>query len=126
MAEHRITTPNGTTVTGNGCMAELRWSPGFASSWSGTMNKKQAFIDSEVLRLCAPLMPLKTGALIGSGTTGTKIGSGEVVYQSVYAKKQYYDTADSRPYDGARGAHWFERMKAAHKDQILRAAQKIG
>ena len=66
------------------------------------------------------------GRLIGSGLSGTKSGSGEVTYQIVYAAKQYYDTADSRPYDGSRGAHWFERMKARHKVQILRAAEKIG
>lgn len=124
--EHHISTPQGTIVTGNGCMAELRWNPGFSSQWSQTMDRKQQFIDSEVLRLCAPLMPIKTGNLIGSGLRGTKVGSGEVIYQTVYARKQYYDTADSRPYDGSRGAHWFERMKARHKDEILKAAGKIG
>ena len=51
--EHRITTPQGIIVTGNGNSAELKWSPSFSTVWTASMNKKQAFIDSEVLRLSA-------------------------------------------------------------------------
>ena len=36
-----------------------------------------------------------------------------------------YGTADTRPYDANRGAHWFERTKVAEKEDILRGADKI-
>ena len=60
-----------------------------------------------------------------SGKLGTEIGSGEVNYIAPYAAPQYYNTAESRPYDGNRGAKWFERMKTEEKDDILRGADKI-
>lgn len=103
----------------------LKWSPNFAAQRNAHLQKVQKFIDSEVLRLCDPLVPKKTGELIRSGTRGTKIGSGEVRYIVPYAHHQYYDTAESRSYDPHRGAFWFERMKTAHRDAILEGAKKI-
>ena len=88
-------------------------------------SKGQIFVDSEVLRLCSPLVPFQTGMLDKSGKLGTEIGSGEVRYIAPYAAAQYYNTAESRPYDSQRGAKWFERMKVGHKKEILIGARKI-
>lgn len=84
----------------------------------------QQVIDSEVLRLDDPYVPFDTGNLRQSGIRGTHIGSGEVVYNAVYAASQYYNTPDTRSYDPMRGAQWFERMKADHHGEILEAARK--
>lgn len=121
----KISTPRGTIISDGKTRCELTWNPSFASQRSEDFDKRQAFIDSEVLRYCSAMVPFRTGMLEASGRLGTVIGSGEVQYLAPYSAKQYYDTADSRPYDGNRGAHWFERMKAAHKDQILRGAQNM-
>lgn len=40
----------------------------------------QKFVDGEVLRRCAPMVPFDSGALNRSGTTNTRLGSGEVRY----------------------------------------------
>ena len=40
------------------------------------------------------------------------------------ARYQYYKTSSSRGYDHRRGGMWFERMKTAHKDHILRLISK--
>ena len=90
------------------------------------LNAAQQFVDSEVLRYSDPYIPFQTGMLKESGTLGTEIGSGEVNWIAPYAAAQYYDTADSRPYDDQRGGHWFERMKADHGADIIRGAKKIG
>lgn len=85
----------------------------------------QQFIDSEVLRLCDPLVPFDTGALKQSGIINTKVGSGLVKYRTPYARRWYYMPAN---FDGApdRGNYWFERMKNnGGKDQILRGAAQI-
>ncbi len=84
----------------------------------------QRVIDSEVLRLDDPYVPFDTGNLRQSGIRGTHFGSGEVVYNAVYAASQYYNTPDTRSYDPMRGAQWFERMKADHHGEILEAARK--
>ncbi|WP_242857184.1 hypothetical protein [Fusicatenibacter saccharivorans] len=71
-------------------------------------------------------MPFQTGMLEKSGKLGTTVGSGLVEYIAPYARMQYYDTAQSRPYDANRGAKWFERMKVAEKREILDGAKKLG
>ena len=105
--------------------ARLEWNAGFGKKYTGVFNRAQAYIDSEVLRYCSPLVPLQTGMLEKSGLLGTDIGSGLVEYIAPYAHHQYYETANTRSYDASRGAHWFERMKAAHKKDILAGLQKM-
>ena len=82
----------------------------------------QKVIDSEVLRLCEPYVPLRDEPLIKSGTIHPKIGSGVVIYSTPYARRHYYRAARFR---GApkRGNYWFERMKKeGGKEKILRSA----
>ncbi len=120
MAFKPIETPRGSIIQGPNGKAELRWNPGFEQRINGVISKKQEIIDSEVLRLCSPMVPLRTGSLERSGTLGTVIGSGEVKYIAPYAKQQYYNTSTSRSYDANRGGKWFERMKVKHKATIKR------
>lgn len=70
----------------------------------------QQFIDSEVLRLCEPKVPKDNGVLIDSGTIHTVIGSGEVIYDTPYARRWYYEPAEFQDAP-TRGNYWFERMK---------------
>lgn len=81
----------------------------------------QKYIDSEVLRLTDPYVPMDTGTLKESGTINTKIGSGEVKYNTPYARRQYFENKGN----GLRGRQWFERMKANHRDGILKGAADI-
>lgn len=126
---HTITTPRGSiiqTKTKNGKVkAQLTWNPDFAPKRTESFKKAQKFVDSEVLRLSSPLIPFQTGMLDKSGKLGTVIGSGVVQYVAPYAAEQYYNTATSRAYDPNRGAKWFERMKVAHKKEILSGARKM-
>ena len=82
----------------------------------------QKFIDSEVIRLSEPYTPFDTGYLKNNAPKiGTEIGSGEVVYNAPYARRQYYENRGN----GQRGKMWFERMKADHKDEILSGALEV-
>lgn len=90
----------------------------------------QKYIDSEVLRLCDPLVPKDTGELINSGIRSTRIGSGEVKYNTVYARRWYYMNTTfagaSVHFNEApqRGSYWFERMKQQYLNQILDGAAR--
>ena len=86
--------------------------------------KVQQFIDSEVLKLCAPMVPKDSNALIESGTNNTQIGSGEVRYRTPYARKWYYIPAKFNEAP-QRGNYFFERMKQQHLEQILIGAKRI-
>lgn len=125
MSLKKITAPQGSIVSNGKNKAELTWNPDFAAKRNAQFSRKQMFVDSEVLRRCSPRVPLRTGMLEKSGKLGTDVGSGEVDYIAPYAAYQYHATSDTRPYDANRGAHWFERMKVAEKEDILRGADKI-
>lgn len=86
-----------------------------------TRGKVQQSIDSEVLRLTDPYVPMDSGKLKQSGTQHTKIGSGEVIYRTPYARKQYHTNKGN----GLRGRQWFERSKADNRDSILNGACKV-
>lgn len=129
---------------------ELVWSPNFAITHQADFDRAQKFIDSECIRLMKPFTPFKNGILEKSATLGTKLGSGEIKQIAPYARYQYYGelmvssiTGSSYARNGEKkvltgtplnystskhpnaGKLWFERMKAAHKDQILKGANKI-
>lgn len=87
--------------------------------------KVQCYIDSEVLRLCEPRVPRDNEDLINSGADNTVEGSGQVVYNTPYARRWYYEPADFADAP-TRGNYWFDRaMKEGGADAILEGACKI-
>jgi hypothetical protein len=91
-------------------------------------NKKaQQWLDNEVLKDTAPYVPRVTGELERSGIAGTKIGSGLVVYNKVYARPHYY-----RDFNHSKQAHpkatrrWFHVSKAVNRKKWIRGAKKLG
>lgn len=126
MAFKPIKTPKGSISMNKNGKASLAWDPSFGSDRNQKFSRQQKFIDNEVLRRCSPRVPFQTGTLEKSGVLGTTVGSGEVEYIVPYARRQYYETSESRSYDANRGAKWFERMKIAEKKDILNGTQKMG
>jgi hypothetical protein len=87
----------------------------------GSKGKVQTYIDHEVMRHMEMYMPKLTGTMINSMIISTQAGSGEVVVNTPYAHKR----SEKARKNGLRGPHFFERMKADHKDTILAGAAKI-
>lgn len=85
----------------------------------------QRVIDSEVIRRVDPYTPLRDGVLKSRPIIQTKLGSGEIVQETPYARKLYYNRSYNFNESPKRGAFWFERMKADHKDDVLRLAKKV-
>lgn len=115
---------------------KCKWNHAFNPS--ERFDKAQKFVDQEVISKSEQYTPQRSGVLHGSATRATTIGSGEVQYNTPYARYQYYGKVMVGPapkrvtnipltYAGApqRGAKWFERMKTGHKSEILRGAAKI-
>lgn len=121
----KISQPQNVMFKGKNVTGKLVFDSSFGTKHTAAFSRRQKFIDSEVLRYCSPLVPFQTGLLEHSGTLGTQIGSGMVRYTANYAAAQYYFTPPTRSYDAQRGGKWFERMKAAHKKDILEGAKKI-
>ena len=95
----------------------------------GTGGKVQKYIDSECLRRSDKYTPKQTGELIRSGTRGTVIGTGRIVYIAPYARPNYYFNGgygmQGTTRGGLRGRLWFKRMTAAHRMTILTGAARI-
>ena len=113
----------------------------------------QKAVDAAVIRECFPYVPFDEGILAGSVNTATKIGSGEIVYDTPYARYLYYGevygpnipivengeivgwrspkekhgTGRELQYNTDKhplaGSHWFERAMADHKEDVLKEAQ---
>lgn len=112
---------------------EIRMAERFAEEAGRLFARKQQYIDKETVRLMEPYTPKKTGRKIDIGATGTRPGSGVIEYNSTIARRNYYTNAGKgkegmharRGTKGLRGKQWLERMKADHKDEILRGANKV-
>lgn len=50
----------------------------------------QRAIDTEIIRQCEPYVPFDEGVLTQSAWNSTRIGSGLIVYNTPYARYQYY------------------------------------
>lgn len=87
-----------------------------------TAGRVQKVIDSEVIRKVDPYTPRREGVLIHSGPLHTKLGSGNVIQATPYARRLYYNPHYNFNEAPRRGAFWFDRMKANHRDEILRTA----
>lgn len=113
--------------------AGIKFDPNFKANVESHFDRKQKYVDSECLRLSEPYTPLLRHHLLDTGISGTVIGSGEIDYTAPYAKRNYYENAGrgieglnaSGGEKGLRGKQWFERMKADHKEEILKGAQEI-
>jgi hypothetical protein len=121
-----IETPRGKIVTTAKGKAELKWNTNFQQKWQQRYSASQKFVDSEVLRLCEPMVPLRTGMLVKSGILGTDVGSGTVQWIAPYAKAQYYRAREVGSMTGPqRGPFWFRRMKETHQRKIIEGARSI-
>lgn len=85
------------------------------------IEKAQAPLDSLVLQDSNFFVPIKTGTLQKSGIINTKIGSGEIVWQTPYARRLYYEY--KKPAHQANPnacSKWFEAAKARWLDKWTR------
>lgn len=82
----------------------------------------QKVVDAAVLRYCDLKVPFNTGMLKSSAITASAVGEGLLVYATPYARRLFYHPEYN--FQGApdRGAYWFERTMAEHKDDVVREA----
>lgn len=146
----KIRQPKNAEIKAQKVAVNLVWRQTFLEDANNRFSSAQKFVDSECIRLMIPYTPMRNGIMMKSPVLGTKIGSGNIVYQSPYARYQYYGkmmvsritgspwarqgeskilTEKDLTYDTARHPKaqrmWFEAMKADKKEQILRGTARI-
>ena len=124
MAHSRNTVPQpkDRTVNRNGAKITVHFRSGFGKEMTGNVQQWQKALDSEVMRLMEPYMPLDTGMMIKSMMVTTVIGSGRVEVNTPYAMAVLRGKSSvGRPTGPLRGPQYFERFKA-DKLPTLRAS----
>lgn len=83
--------------------------------------KAQAPLDALIMADSNYFCPLKTGKLQQSVIINSRIGSGELIWRTPYARRQYYEYSKPpyQPNPNACG-RWFEAAKARWLDKWVR------
>ena len=118
--------PYGLKYQVDGIQMQLSWRPDFGAEKTAALQKAQYAMAQEAARLIDSYVPLDTGTLKNSVQTASKYDEGLLVYNTPYARKQYYlhaEGTDLRGDTGLRGSYWGQRAIAAHKDELERFAR---
>ena len=86
-----------------------------------TTRQVQAPLDSLILQDSNFFCPIKTGTLQKSAIINSKIGNGEIIWRTPYARRQYYEYSKPpyQPNPNACGK-WFEAAKARWLEKWVR------
>ena len=86
-----------------------------------TTRQVQAPLDALILQDSNFFCPIKTGTLQKSAIINSRIGSGELVWKTPYARRQYYEYSKPpyQPNPNACGK-WFEAAKARWLEKWVR------
>ena len=86
-----------------------------------TTRQVQAPLDALILQDSNFFCPIKTGALQKSAIINSRLGSGELVWKTPYARRQYYEYSKPpyQPNPNACGK-WFEAAKARWLEKWVR------
>lgn len=103
------------------------------SDLQGTMDKRtqkgQVVLDEQVLKDSNNYAPLDTSELINSAIRMSRIGEGQIIYSTPYARRLYFNPQynfDRSKNSMAQGM-WFEAAKANHlQDWISIVAKTMG
>lgn len=86
-----------------------------------TTRQVQAPLDALILQDSNFFCPIKTGTLQKSAIINSRIGSGELIWRTPYARRQYYEYSKPpyQPNPNACGK-WFEAAKARWLEKWVR------
>lgn len=105
---------------------KLRFRPSFQADMDAGFQRAQYAFSQQVAKAVDPYVSFDTGTLKNSVNQASDFKGGKLVYNTPYARKQYYLHAqgtDLRGDTGLRGSYWGQRAIAAHKDELIQFAR---
>lgn len=105
---------------------KLRFRPGFQADMNAGFQRAQYVFSQQAAKTVDPYVPFDTGTLKNSVNQASDFKGGKLVYNTPYARKQYYLHAqgtDLHGDTGLRGSYWGQRAIAAHKDELIQFAR---
>ena len=117
--------PYGLKFRADGVNMELSWRADFGAEKTAALQKAQYAVAQKAAALIDPYVPFDTGVLKNSVNLASKFDEGLLVYNTPYARKQYYlhEQGECLHGDtGLRGSYWGQRAIADHKDDLEKFA----
>ena len=103
---------------------ELKWDSSFASRKNAGLRQALGKTTEHVAKVTDEYVPFLQGTLKNSVQTASDWEAGQIVYNTIYARYQYYLHDLGHVYSGKRGPHWGERSVADHQADIESTARK--
>ena len=92
----------------------------------GAWKKALPLLSSEILNDCNLYCKEDSGVLIGSSFVHSKLDKGKLIWQTPYARRQYWEIRTAYPDVNPNASwKWCEVAKRLHKDQWQRQAQRL-
>ena len=104
----------------------LTFRPGFARDRQAAFERAQFAFSQKVAAVVDPYVPFDTGTLKNSVRTASDFKGGMLVYNTPYARRQYYLHPQGEGLHGdsrLRGSYWGQRALADHKEELVRFAK---
>lgn len=106
---------------------ELSWRPDFGTEKTAALQKAQFALAQEAARLIDSYVPFDTGTLKNSVNLASKYDEGLLVYNTPYARRQYYLHPEGtclHGENGLRGSYWGQRALADYGEALAFTATK--
>lgn len=121
--------PDGWKYRTDGVQMELKWRPDFGAEKTAALQKAQYALAQEAAKLIDSYVPFDTGTLKNSVNQASNFKEGLLVYNTPYARRQYYLHERGTDLHGAkgeterhRGSYWGQNAIADHKDELEKFA----
>lgn len=105
---------------------KLRFRPGFQAEMDKGFQKVQYAFSQQVAKAVDSYVPFDTGTLKNSVNQASDFKGGKLVYNTPYARRQYYLHTQGQGLHGEnhlRGSYWGQRAIADHKDELIQFAK---
>ena len=103
----------------------IEWEPGFGPHFTQAFTTAQAAFAQEVAKQMDKYVPFDTGTLKNSVHLASDYQRGLLVYNTPYARRQYYLHSQGQGvHDGRRGSYWGQRCDADFHPYFVRFAKR--
>ena len=117
--------PAGYRFRADGVQMSLDWRTNFGAEKTAALQKAQFATAQKAAALIDQYVPLDTGILKNSVNQASKFDEGLLVYNTPYARRQFYLHPEGECLhgeNGLRGSYWGQRAIADHKDEMEKFA----
>lgn len=117
--------PAGYRFRADGVQMSLDWRANFGAEKTAALQKAQFATAQKAAALIDQYVPFDTGILKNSVNQASKFDEGLLVYNTPYARKQFYLYPEGECLhgeNGLRGSYWGQRAIADHKDELEKFA----